>query len=431
MFESTIDGGYRLIGVRELMAVWWAYESGRLRFQDVRVFLASHEMVSRRCVIEKGRVPHYTLEELGRLVGGGSARTLRASLRRLEQAEVSTWNVDGIFFNEFASLDTEFEERLALIANRRRKVPVPRRTIRWLAGSSKPVLLATVLGHLFRCVYGRRGSIAAEGSISATWVAGVFGVDPRNVKRAKAHLRANGWLLWRKADHWHQQRNGGRVAVNLSWQEVRCTESPRRRRQSCTGLPPPDSNKKLPKESKNQKPAGRLPGVKNVVHECREPSLRDVQPADLKDTGRVLSLYRQAKERGLVKDSEYDRLQFAAGAVRASARAARNPGGFFWSLLKDRLWHHASATEEEQARVKLHRHLNGVDGRRLRERGTTDDHLRLDRDVRLVAHLTRELASRGFAGDPFVELAKQDSRWTRQRWDRAMRAWLNPQSRAG
>jgi hypothetical protein len=59
------------------------------------------------------------------------------------------------------------------------------------------------------------------------------------------------------------------------------------------------------------------------------PTLRNVRIEDLKDTGRLLDLHRQAIDRKLIGASESDRLEFVAAAEHALAVGNGNPPGLF------------------------------------------------------------------------------------------------------
>lgn len=428
-------GGFRLISVTELFAAWWAYGQGRLEFRDLRVYFALHEVVSRRCIIRKGVNARYTLTELAQLTGVTGNRGLASSLRRLSDVGLSTWNPNSISFNDVSGLwtaqDETFAATLERIANRRRKVPVPRRTIRFIARAKRPVLVATILGHLLRCVYAKRTLVASEGSISAVWVARVFGVDPRNVKRAKAQLRAIGWLIPEPSDHWHRQRYGGRVSVNLAWGPGTSPKAAPRRRlplgedKKRTHLPPPDSNRELPKGIQNQNTAltGRS-GLRN--RKDPTPSLQNVRSEDLENAGRLLSLFQQAQMQGIVGSSEHERLQFVGAAIRALRKASNNTGGFFLRMIRDKLWHHLTADEEDGARRMLNNHLFSGGRSAAATCHAPSVKQSSDADVRLVAYLHHSFSEHGYDADPCEVLCQKDPRWTRERWDRAMRAWLNP-----
>ena len=72
---------------------------------------------------------------------------------------------------------------------------MPRRTLRLLAGGARPALIATILGHLLRCLYLKGGKCSARGRVKASWIADTFGVGLRRVKEARQELIAMGWLI--------------------------------------------------------------------------------------------------------------------------------------------------------------------------------------------------------------------------------------------
>jgi hypothetical protein len=88
------------------------------------------------------------------------------------------------------------------------------------------------------------------------------------------------------------------------------------------------------------------------------PKLADIRPEDLRDTGRLLELHRQAVERKLVTSSEADRLRVLTIAEHAAVIGTRNPAGLFVRLLKGKLWHFATADDEDAARRRLKAHLH-------------------------------------------------------------------------
>ena len=116
-------------------------------------------MTARRCQLDAGQVPAYTPCELHRLVGGvGGASP--ASLRP-ETTGLLTWSGTTL---TFATSPTDlrgvhnladFHTMYNAISNRRRRVPVPRQAIRLIAGGCRATVIATMLGHLLRCLYYR------------------------------------------------------------------------------------------------------------------------------------------------------------------------------------------------------------------------------------------------------------------------------------
>ncbi len=147
-------GGFQFVSVVQICIVWWAYRRGLIQLKDVRVWFAAHELLARRCQLKRGQTAVYTYDELQQLVGreGG----VSASLRRLKAQRLLSWEWGAISFPSRAPCGKDwwgFEATLAQIPNCRRRVPVPRRLLRFIAGGCGRVTLATILGHLLRCLY--------------------------------------------------------------------------------------------------------------------------------------------------------------------------------------------------------------------------------------------------------------------------------------
>ena len=99
-------------------------------------------------------------------------------------------------------------------------MPVPRRILRLLAGGARPALIATILGHLLRCLYLKSGKCSARGRVKASWIAETFGVGLRRVKEARQELIAMGWLIPLEAGQWELNRWGAHVRINLDWSRL-------------------------------------------------------------------------------------------------------------------------------------------------------------------------------------------------------------------
>ena len=264
--ERKPEGGFQFIAVRQLCAVWCAYKTARIPLLDVRVWFAAQELVARRCQLRPERQPTYTYDELARVVGG--VGDVSASLHRLQASELLTWTPHAITFNPSLpeQVSSALAPMLAQITNHKRRVPVPRRLLRFLAGGCTRVLLATVLGHLFRCLYYRDGQCQPEGFCKASWIAAVFGVSERAVKTARRRLEALGFLQRTETAQWLLNRYGQRMTINLRWTDLPLPEVPHPKPVSELAplpaalpveLAPPDSHQQLPTEENNQKPADK------------------------------------------------------------------------------------------------------------------------------------------------------------------------------
>ena len=286
-------GGFLFLTVTQLAMVWWAYQQRFIHLKDLRVWFAAHELVARRCQLNDTHQPHYGYEELRRLVAGRGGEG--ASVRRLETLGLLTWNTSQIAFaltpadlrvSDLASL----HQMLARIQNHPRKVPVPRRVVRFIAAPSKRCMIATILGHLIRCLYYRAGECVSGGFCKASWIAEVFSVDVRNVKASRKFL-AEGLDLLQCIPMPQSLLNrfGPRVFINLAWHGSAVNKSshepselPPPTAQIDTGLPPLRENRKPLQDQKHQKPAegGTFAGVFDTTT-AGPPSLRHIVPRTL------------------------------------------------------------------------------------------------------------------------------------------------------
>jgi hypothetical protein len=180
-------------------------------------------MVARRCQLATEHVAAYTHKELHGLVGGVGGEHLRASLRRLEALGLLTWSRTTL---AFATSPTDlhgvkdlsgFFTMHQAIPNNRRRIPVPRQAIRLIAGGLKASVIATMLGHMLRCLYYREHRCRSGGWCKASWIAEVFRLDLRIIKAARKHLVAIGWLQMIETPQALCNRWGCYARISLSW----------------------------------------------------------------------------------------------------------------------------------------------------------------------------------------------------------------------
>ncbi|TWT44348.1 hypothetical protein RAS1_07620 [Phycisphaerae bacterium RAS1] len=359
------DGGYCFISAMALIRAWWAYKRRIIRLYDLRVWFACFELVARRCNVAPNRFPSYSFEEVHRLVGGSDPANVHTAVRRLSHAGLVNWSERQIRFatidQDFAlDGDDELQRMLDLVVNRRRKVPVPRRTLRFLAGLTRPVGMATMIGHLLRCLYFRQGMCAPDGRCKASWIAETFSVDVRNVKAARQHLCKIGWLVFEPSTQTALNRWGAAVRINLAWKHERESGngSPPPASKKRPQTPPPRNNRKLSSRMIHQKPAQAV-STGAYREEETDARLTDVKMADLTDTRRLESLFLQALRRGWTHGGEAARLRFFAAAERAKFHGRKNPCGLFVWLIRQQRWDHLTLQDEDRARTTLRRVVGG------------------------------------------------------------------------
>lgn len=391
---ATIAGGYIPVTTQELCCVWGSLRDGLIRPLDVRTWLAAHEVAARRKFAPRDSRPVYEPEELARLVGsGGGEPGVRASLRRLGALGLVTWTAGGPrFIASVEDIQTDqipegVRDMLALMPRGRRTFPMPRRVLRLLAGGVTRAVLATVLGHLVRCVHhDARSGWSGEGATKASWVAEAFGLSERSVVRARAHLIEElRWLEPLEAPQWYQNAYGGRFRVDLAWGGEAALPGPEAAPGDArlspplapfdAGLSPPREEQISPSEIQESDLGGEAPAPPRTdVFEPKKgegskalppPRLGDVTCADLRHIPRVMELFDQAlsspvwRSRGWTpQDTPAERLNWAGAARRASVRGGPNPPGLFVHLVTRRLWGHVTGDDEDAVRVAYARWLN-------------------------------------------------------------------------
>lgn len=366
--KTIPDGGYVLATVEQICAAWSAYRENRIRLIDLRTWFACFEMKARRCKLKASRIPNYSFEEIHSLVGGAGGGHTRSAIRRLIAAGLLDWSSTAI---EIRSGADNSEAMMNHIPNSRRRVPIPRRMLRFLALHATKSLTATVLGHLLRCLYMRAGSCNPRGTCKASWVATVFGVDKRNVKAARRQLVDLGWLQTQTAPQWRLNRFGVATTVNLTWAselptpDCCHTETSPLELKSATNSSPLESNKELLPEHKNQKPAKpRLNGFwksgrKNL--NSRSAAFH-VNEEDMRNIPRLRALHEKAIQQGLANAGEAGELSFMAAAVHARKVASRNAAGLFATIVRKGLWHYVTQQAEDHVRERLRKVSRGKPG---------------------------------------------------------------------
>jgi hypothetical protein len=293
------------------------------------------------------------------------------------------------------------------IGGGRGSVAIPRRILRLLAGGARPALIATALGMLLRCLSRRKAGFDGRGRVKASWIASVFGVALSRVKAARKELIALGWITPEPGDQWAMNRWGRAYRISLDWAAM--IGSPMGPPPTDSGSPvgPLDLYQDLPSgNDKDQEPprrggpdgvevkeqGGATEAAQCEVVRCESapceaapceaapceaapceaapceaapcrmepvafpvatPSIDGIRPEDLRDTGRLLDLHRQAVSRGLAASSEDGRLKFLAVAEHARVVGTMNPGGLLARLVRRGWWHFATIDDEDTARRRL------------------------------------------------------------------------------
>lgn len=474
--RKQIAGGYEPVSILRLAMAWWAYREGHVTKLGLRAYFGCIELETRRRL--SGGKYQPSIEGLRTLVGGldsGRGGVLRPALKQLLAVGLlRSCKKDGIVFaespDELRCPDRSgLDAMLGKLSGLRRKVPVPRRMIRRLAGGLSKARTATVLAHLIRCLFYRKAEgINAIGCCKASWIAEVFGITERSVYDARKFLALElGWILPRDCAQHVLNRDGLWVGVNLDWGPEEQERSPSRSAavaesspaaaesaetaatERSDGFSPPPAeisgrfsgpsteHKKPLRESKNQKPASRPSasggpaGFLKSNSAGRKPDIRDVVPEDLRDAERLRELRRQAVEARFISSSEADELAFFAASAHARAVGSKPCRLFAW-MVRGRRFEFITQADEDAARALLRPPSIPREGER--ERPTSAPPQRpeepLSADALLARSVLAALARRGYRGDPLPLVRRERPEWTRPRWDAAVAELERPRPSA-
>ena len=385
-----LPGGYRRISTMQLAMAAWLYRDGRITRRQWCVWWAANEMSERREYTRKApggerRAPRYSLAEIHALVGGPRTEAAKSrltsdvkALGRLGLVKISEKAIVFAVSPDQLAVDdlTGFWEFFGHLPNQRRRVTVPRRTIRAMAGGLRPTMMVLVTALLIRTLFWHRSGGAAgeggfrlDGRTKLSWVAAVFGVGRRALTDARKQLLDAGVLLDLPAEQWEQNRWGTRYVWALT--AFAPSESPTdglpaggrsatpldaERAESappCLNITPPCGG------SINNNPAPTGSESAGGGRDERWPTLKNIRRADLVDPHRTSALYELAVKGGVAGGSEGGRLKFFALAHRALAQGAAPERLFAWLLRRDDSELLLSAADEEAAANTIRYLSNG------------------------------------------------------------------------
>ena len=389
-----IQGGYKTQTITQIANLVSAYDAGEITLAAVRIYIAALVSVAAREAAKRSRsrerragevIPQFFIKELSRASELPLARARREVLV-LKRLGLLTFGGSEVVFS-ISPRERSFELRDYLAGSRSplRPIPLPRPLLRFLARCSKASTIKTALAYCARgLTLSRQGEITGKGSVKATWISDVMNLSERSVRSARSDLLRLGWITDDENSFQRKlNRDGAYFTINFSWKDLRISKEHNIQKEGSEGgikspvanrLPvdnsfapsptfappqaqnmpnfaPPYKNKKTPNGSKHQKTLTVEPtGV--FTKQIGKPRITNVVKEDLFSFQRVETLYFEAVERGLVKGSENDALNFLAAAIRAREAGETAPK-IFIGIVKKRLWMNITQVQEDQARKAI------------------------------------------------------------------------------
>lgn len=365
-----------LISVGQLSNVCAARKGRAISFLALRVWLAAHELKAKRCIAQRKL---FTVSELATLIREREGSVKRA-LSEITSRGLIAWSEREISFPRTISPEGE-EIASDFGTSPQRPVPVPRRVLRAIFRHTRPAEVLAALGHLIRCLFLKAGKIYNGGLVRASSLAFILGIAERSVHSARTWLIAAGHLAQETVHQLVMNRFGGKFSFSL----VAVTATSRSRAQR---FAPPSKTKSTYRSTSNNqinnKPALAVSGVHG--EHSRLPTLRNIQPEDLRRPERLEMLYRQAVNAKWIQPCEASIRNFASAALRAT-RAGGRVGAIFVGIVKNRLWHYITLEQEDRALCVLRRFRQRCpDAFRINKCGTSEDGL--ERSAALTELLT-------------------------------------------
>ena len=263
VWTTHIEGRYRAISVHSLAMAWWCFDAGHITKRQLRIWFAAQEMLERRRYTAKPehsreapRRPSYGLDEIKALIGGRGSKTadtaIKADLKRLhtlglvsitERSITFATSIDQLALNGSTDDLSSFWTMFNQLPHPRRRVPVPRRVLRALAGGFTSGMTAVVLATLIRSLFWHKNTMAGntgsgkrrsggvtgretgaeegvyriDGRTKREWIAEIFGISARTVTDARARLIELGWLIPLETHQHLLNRYGTHDQINTDW----------------------------------------------------------------------------------------------------------------------------------------------------------------------------------------------------------------------
>jgi hypothetical protein len=173
--------------------------------------------------------------------------------------------------------------------------------------------------------------------VKISWICKACRISERAARSSRAELIQLGWIM-KDAGSFQRKlnRDGAYFVIDPFWRRVAKRSAPQHG-QKGTRSAPLREKLETPIGSKNQKPALAAPGVRGEL--LKTPSLRDIQPEDLRKPDRLEKLYWQAVKANWIDHSESNVRNFISAALRAT-RSGGRVGAIFTAIVRKRLWHH-------------------------------------------------------------------------------------------
>ena len=224
-----------------------------------------------------------------------------------------------------------------------------------------------MLGLLLRIMLVKRYN-DYRGCVKAAWIASLFGVSRHRVHTERAKLINEGIFRRLPSPQWVKNAYGEWVVLGDGKPEPTAPVENAAEAAEKVEPPPPDNLPKLEPPDLHQIPSSSEEVVRNQESASGDPETGASQPPllshptwnnitleDLRDTARSEILREEAIQRGHLKDTQPDQINFFAAIAHALRVAKSNVCGLLRTIVEQGLWHVMSQADEYKGIARLKR----------------------------------------------------------------------------
>ena len=461
---QDILGGTCPLAPMQICLLWAARQEKIISPLAFNVYVAAHEVKFWRCKTEPGQTYRYTpygfqRADVNRLLPDVPAAKIAKAFDELDAIHLLTIADTGIWFAESldeVSVNERVKQRALTMFNqlhpdtRDKLINIPRRLLKLILQCGRRIVrAATLFGLLLTTMLTKRTTQyeGYKGCCKAEWIGKLFGVNAKRVNLERAKLIEEGWFTREPTTPRARKKFGQWVRLTLtpSQPTPEAVENP-------TTDPPkvqpqnPDSDTKVQPllnpslaseeailNNQTLPPQEPEPGAHQQKH-LDEPTWTDIQLHDLRQDARSEALWQQAIQRGHLKNTQPDRINFFAAIAHALRVAKHNACGLLRTVVEQGHWHFLTQADEYNAIQRLRRaadaletnatqwmHTNSFFSMHAVRGAEVNEQPALSEDALIVQTVTADLQQAGVKSDVFRHVKRHGylRDWDQKRWHQA------------
>ena len=458
---QAILGGTCPLAPMQICLLWAARQEKIITPLAFNVYFAAHEVKFWRCKTEPGETYRYTpygfqQADVNRLLPEVPAAKIAKAFDELSAIHLLTMAENGIWSAETlneVTVNERVKQRALTMFNqlhqdtRDKLINIPRRLLKLIIQCGRRIVrAATLCGLLLTTMLIKRTKQyeGYKGCCKASWIGKLFGVNTKRVSLERAKLIEEGWFTREPTTPRARKKVGQWVRLNLAPAQTtpEAVENTPTHTQKVQPQNPHSHTKVQPLLNPPLSPEGEIlnnqtlsakepePGASQPIP-LHEPTWMDIQLHDLQHDSRSEALRHDAIQRGHLKNTQSDQINFFAAIAHTLRVAKHNPCGLLRTVVEQGLWHFLSQADEYNATQRLRRATDAYETRATQQmhpnpflaapadsRGDVNEQPALSEDALIVQTVTADLQRVGVTHDVFCTVQRHGylRDWNQDRW---------------